>query len=833
MLPNSDSIEQDDAVYSVEIVPPERDELGAKYALDLVRNSVDSQGLGREQRLTLGQHNSWMEADEHLGEIEQARAEDGLEGWGDDVQRLHDQPYTEEVFYLAVTYPPDAPESNTPATTHLLAIGEHGVHSAELASGERESMERVVDHFDLLQAEEGIDPMLESASLENGVNTGGASTTPLFQPDAEAVRHVDSGGTAHWFAVVAHNDPEHDPYELRYFRELELENDTPYQDSYPVMPLPDNDPTSAWALPGLEMYLQKGDVFMAQQFAHDVADAYGQDFPKPLDLPSLDPRPEYYFGYGISDNNEPSLEAVKTWMTGGERRFDTLTLGEYGTFDEVAVDERELETLMDEKGVEVALNLAESMAVAGGYLDPERDDPRIFFEDDAPSDPFTTNLERELADPSYSIGAISANGESFLDVTKTWGQDQYERLVIPQPNWENARENAIVANDMLAEDRLDDAMRLVETAGIEAGVIDLQRDDPRLFTQGPLDTFQTMREEEINDNLARYGVTWREAHEWATEAEQTPEVEADLEDIVDNRRVLEPLDPNVNYALVVQTDDPDKLELALEKSWQGTDGVVETASQTLQTYNDYDLALADRDALMDVYDERGLQAMMNKAELQATKNEHLDPHRADLGLFDAGPPDRFTTLAQQLEGEVNPYWNVADEIETAVENPYWRLDTIPVNDPEGEPLGHALHMVVYDGVAQNPDQIGTPTLSENEPFRMLEMAHFETAEAADKFGKDFKGYLIPDVLEGPELAEEVAKLEGHSVDWKALEGDDLKAYQDGELTLTREPSDWKPYNPNAERDARIETEGLTIDPSFTIPNENVPKVEAVSPDLDL
>ncbi len=50
---------------------------------------------------------------------------------------------------------------------------------------------------------------------------------------------------------------------------------------------------------------------MAQQFAHDVADAYGQDFPDPLDLPSLDPRPEYYFGYGVGPNNEPSLEGAK------------------------------------------------------------------------------------------------------------------------------------------------------------------------------------------------------------------------------------------------------------------------------------------------------------------------------------------------------------------------------------------------------------------------------------------------------------------------------------------------------------------------------------------
>jgi hypothetical protein len=30
--------------------------------------------------------------------------------------------------------------------------------------------------------------------------------------------------------------------------------------------------------------------------------------------------------------------------------------------------------------------------------------------------------------------------------------------------------------------------------------------------------------------------------------------------------------------------------------------------------------------------------------------------------------------------------------------------------------------------------------------------------------------------------------------------------------LTRDPADWQPYNPNVERDARIEAEGLYMDP---------------------
>lgn len=96
---------------------------------------------------------------------------------------------------------------------------------------------------------------------------------------------------------------------------------------------------------------------------------------------------------------------------------------------------------------------------------------------------------------------------------------------------------------------------------------------------------------------------------------------------------------------------------------------------------------------------------------------------------------------------------------------------------------------------------------------MLEMAHFETTEVADRFGKDFNGYLISGLLDGLELAVEVARLEGLPTEWKTLEDDDLKAYQNAELTFTRDLADWHPYNPNAECDARIAAEGLYNQPN--------------------
>ncbi|GAB4531184.1 MAG: hypothetical protein OHK0046_52030 [Anaerolineae bacterium] len=686
-------IDEDGSTYAAEIVPPDADRYGAKYHVDLVRASVDDYGLNQEQRLTVGQHDSWGEAEQQLYALEDTLEQDGLAGWGADVAQLKAQPFEDDRLYLAVMYPPEG-EGMTQA--HLLVMGARGARTLDtalVAEGERESVEQVVDRLDTIQAEMGDERMLEAAHLEAGL----PPATPLFDRDDGVVHHIDGGGTAHWFAITERDAPDEtapDAYELRYFRALEMDDGSQRSDSYPVMPLTSDDPGAAWPLPGLEMYLEKGDVYMAQQFAHDVADSYGENFPEPMDLPALDPRPEYYFGYGVGPSNSPSLEAVKTWMDGSERRFDTLTVGEYGMYDEAAVDERELETLLNEKGVEAAMNMAETMAEAGGYLDPNRDDPRIFFEDDAPDDPFTTNRERELTGPEYSVGAVSANGESFLDVMKIWGEDDYERLVIPQPDWEMAREAAVRANDLMEQDQLEGAMQLVEDRGVSAGVIDPERDDPRLFTQGPPDPFTTIREEEIDDELARYGVTWRETQEWAQPTQPEPEPEAE------------------------------------------------------------------------------------------------------------------------------------------VGNPYWRMETLPVNDPDGEPLGHSLHMVVYDGVEHDPEIVGTPVIPDDEPFRMLEMAHFETTEAVDKFGKEFNGYLMPGLLEGPELAEEVARLEGHPVEWKTLDGQALDDYRVLKLTLTRDPADWQPYNPNAERDARIAAEGLYSDPIQQVVERDEPEITSGTPELD-
>lgn len=648
-------LNEDGSHYAVFLQVPDDPE--DPYAVDLLRHAQDERGLLREQRLTLAHYNSYGEAEEHFYQAEQQMQETGLKDF--DVEALEDMPYSDTPTILTAIYPPDADDDEI-VTANLLAVTDTGIQTSQLALADLESVQDTVLQLDLAQLEGGNEQLLEKAeSLAQG-----SPDTPLFQSDEGIVRHVDAAATIHWFEITERDDDPDFTHELRYFHAHETDDAELQQESYPVMPLPDAERDSAWILPDLERHLKTGNIHVAQQLAYDVAEIYEQDFPDPLDLPTHNPEPEYYFGFGLESSNLLSLDAVKTWTDGSERHFDTLTVGEYGMFEEAAVGEAELDGLLEIEGLEAAMNLAEAMAVAGGYLDPERDDPRIFFEGDAPTDPFMTNREHDLAQPHYTIAAVSANGESFLDVYKEWGAEDYERLVVPQPDWEQAHDVAVQANDLLDEDKLQSAMRLVELEAVKADLIDPDRDDPRLFTQGPVDPFET--------------------------------------------------------------------------------------------------------------------------------------------------------LAKCLQDEPNPFWNTDGEViddpdpELATENPYWRLDALPVNDTGGKPLGHALHMVVYPDV---PDGMHIEIV-EDTPFKMMEMAHFETEKQMENFSKDFREYLMPGVLEGPELAKEVARLEGLPVEYETLEGQELDDYSNADLTLTRTPEQWHPHNPNAERDARIEAEGMYTNSIF-------------------
>jgi hypothetical protein len=348
---------EDGARYTVDVIRDRRDEANPHYDVDLVRLLSGRFGEPLEQRLTLAEYNGRDEALAHQGVVEDTLHQQGLAGLGDAGERIRQEPMFYDGEYLFVTYPPAA-EGTDRAVAHLLRLDSTGVQSEPLAAGTAEDIQRLHTDWERDWAAGQLPDMPQPQRHALG-DSGFTRDDAMHVHDAEGkdwVSHLDGGDTSHWFAVVKASPDAPEPYELRYFRALEGEDGAFEHDSYPVMPLPNQERESAWPLPGLEMYLEKGDLYMAQQFAHDVADHHGEAFPNPLDLPALNPEPEYYFGYGVGPNNEPSLEAVKTWMHGSERRFDTFTIAEYGMWDEAQIDERELEEALKTQGLEVALN---------------------------------------------------------------------------------------------------------------------------------------------------------------------------------------------------------------------------------------------------------------------------------------------------------------------------------------------------------------------------------------------------------------------------------------------------------------------------------------------
>jgi hypothetical protein len=74
------------------------------------------------------------------------------------------------------------------------------------------------------------------------------------------------------------------------------------------------------------------------------------------------------------------------------------------------------------------------------------------------------------------------------------------------------------------------------------------------------------------------------------------------------------------------------------------------------------------------------------------------------------------------------------------------------------------------------------------------------------FETEFRSYLVPGLLDGPELAPEVAKLEGLSGEWADMDYRGIVDYMSGDRTIVREADDWHLHNPNAERETREQFE---------------------------
>jgi hypothetical protein len=518
------------------------------------------------------------------------------------------------------------------------------------------------------------------------------------------------------------------------------------------------------------MMLEDGDPENAQELAYHTAQSHGLDFPNPEALPALNTGVNYRFETGIESDGSPSIEAVKAWREGSQDHEARLTIASYGMQSELEIDLRELNEMRENDGLQAAMNLAEAMAVASGYLHDGRDDPRLFT--DGPPDPFTTNAERDWA------------AETFV---REFGDEDTQPLtpVIAAPETE-----------------------------VEA-----------------------FREQFANSAY----------------------------------RLLEPVDPTVNYSFEVMAADPWTLELTADKWWLENNGRVGHGGQTLKTYSlesyewereiEREIASMDREDLHRTYQEEGLEAAMQRAEGIAVANGELDANRADGRLFKEGPPDRYTTAreAELLGLEDAPVGQPIRDItndETAEmpavgvpepgswdelvaqqpdddpepERHYWQMHYRPVETPEGESLGTALFVTEFPQLPPDFDDYIEENGMDDSIYpteaRTVEMAHFATEEDARKFDAEFHSYLVPGLLDGPELAPEVAKLEGLSGEWEEMDYQGIVDYMSGKRTVVREESDWHLHNPHAEREAQ-EWHG------YESLGDDAAKADEVNPPLEL
>jgi hypothetical protein len=361
-------------------------------------------------------------------------------------------------------------------------------------------------------------------------------------------------------------------------------------------------------------------------------------------------------------------------------------------------------------------------------------------------------------------------------------------------------------------------------------------------------------------------VSWVVRADAEREANDKLEGEAWFEATFDRpeRQLLQPLDEMVNYAVVVQAVDPWTSELAVEKYWKLPGGYLGIDGLTLETFDSDDetaraKADAGRTGLLETYDERGLEGMMHQAELAAMRGGWLDGNRADTRLFHQGPLDHFETLAECLRDEPNPYWYTEggsprtsepdswDELiaQQTDDNPeperhYWQMHYRSVETPEGEPLGTALFVTEFPQLPPDFDAYIEENGMDDSVYpteaRTLEMAHFANNDDARKFETEFRSYLVPGLLDGPELAPEVAKLEGLSGQWEDMDYRGIVDYMSGNSRIVREVSAWHLHDPMAEQEVRIAAEAPQIDflqPFTTNKEHNDDSIASTASDFDL
>ena len=481
-----------------------------------------------------------------------------------------------------------------------------------------------------------------------------------------------------------------------------------------------------------------------------------------------------------------------------------LELGAFSDLDRAADQYSRLQTAIDEQML-LPFQLAD-------YLDRRLQDNahKPEWRTAGPTEYAAYEAIRSLDVPEPAIAAeyafasgITGDGEPAVQAVKRWpdgGEIREARQTLETYGMsDEAAAAARELNTLLETDGLGSAMALAERIAVTSGHLQPDRGDTHLFRDGPVDQFTS---EQPQDPVRQFEVTFADG----------------------KTRLLEPVDPAVNYSFDVFEPDPHTMELRANKWWFGEDGAVRHDGLTVNSYSlesfeferesEREIAAMDREDLEQTHREEGLEASMRKAETVAVANGELDPNREDGRLFYEGPPDRFTTLREaDLTGHEHSEFNVerdkwqelldrAENDQPEPERVYWQLHYRPIETPDGEPLGTALVMIEFP---QLPPDFGV-YLEEHgmddsvypTQARTLEVGHFANEDASKKFEAEFRSYLVPGILDGPDLAPEVARLEGLSGKWEDLDYSDIVDFMRGDQALIRDVADGHERNPQPE-----------------------------------
>ncbi|MBZ0310380.1 MAG: hypothetical protein K8I82_30240, partial [Anaerolineae bacterium] len=198
----------ENAVYGVELAFPESDD--DRYRVDALRLTRDAHGAELQQRLTLAEYPSHMEAEEHLAETSTALFEGGRDALP--IAAIREQPAEYVAGYMVASYPPDAVLTGESASVSVIAVSEHRVQDAlvgwNLSPWEASHLAMVLEDAQA-DANAGAAALLQTAAEEARTHGMIQEHQPLFPTSPYSpLAYLDQRDELAYQAEIVQPEPE-------------------------------------------------------------------------------------------------------------------------------------------------------------------------------------------------------------------------------------------------------------------------------------------------------------------------------------------------------------------------------------------------------------------------------------------------------------------------------------------------------------------------------------------------------------------------------------------------------------------------------------------------